>query len=291
MATFQNATTDIHAFSTYLVQENQGYGAFWRPAKTQGGRWSGSGLTLFAPFWVEAGAVRAVRDGAIQNSAEKLAELVYTLTGSRLSEEILIFSGHGTDPVNIRTLSVQRLEKALDAWNFWRSYGTCPPPACLTEEEFAAKRATRGVGPNLTAGEALRGLAQRRDAGDAQLSIEYEPAHPEGYWKESWDWEVLVYGIGRARGSADTEGKEPDYFVFEDIGSRDEWEYEKDGHSWKVLRTFHVFETEGGLKAEYRWSRAYELPEKEGAFFRPSHREYAVTDEKEPPEWVTVRPW
>ena len=283
---FVNTSNDIDAIATFAINT----GAYWRPAKTQGGRWSGSGLTLFGPFWVEEGAVRAFREDVIPADGDKLLELVYGMPGS-LVGELVIFSDHGTEPVNIRTLNVQRLLEALQDWNLWRPYGTSLPPACSTEEDFAAKRATRGVGPNLTAGEALRGLVQRRGAGEARLSIEYDPASPEGYWKESWDWEVLVSGIGRARGSSETEGVEPSYFVFEDIGDRDEWEYEEGGQTWKVVRTFHVFPSEGGLKAEYRWSRAYDLPEEEGAPFGSWHTEYAITDDKDGAEWAMERPW
>ncbi len=279
---FVNAKSTVCALTSYVVREDQGYGAFWRPAKTQGGRWSGSGATLFAPFWVEQGAVLAVREDCLPNSPEVFA-------AQRGQVPLLVFSGHGTSPENIREIDPAKYAESLQTWSYWRRYKTCAPPTCRCEEDYLAKRATRGTGPNLTAGEALRGLAQRNGAGDAQLSIQYEPAHAAGYWPESWEWGILVKNIGRARGYSEVEGAEPTYFVFEPL-EREESEEEESGKTWKVYRTFHVFQAEDGLKAEYRWSRSYPLPDESG--YQKWHIEYATSSEADrPEEWAKERPW
>jgi hypothetical protein len=251
-------------------------------------------LTLFAPIWVEKGALPAVREDSVPNSPEKLEELLQSLYGDSWSKILWIFSGHGTEPHNIRRLDACLLKEALASWRIWREWATNhgTPPSSDTEEGRIARRATRDAWDCLTAGEALVGLPMRSGGAESQLGITYDPAK-EGYWPESWDWSILVEGLGRAVGSSEVEGKEPGCFRFEPCSRSDSWGYTEDGKEWKVRRTFHVFRKEDGeMQAEYRWHRWYEAPLEEGEVYAKYVAEYMVTEDLDHDQtWGTERPW
>ncbi len=171
-----------HSF-TFVVEEKK---KKFRPAKVLGGRWSRSGKTIW-PDWVEKGALPAYRDDCIPGDEE-------------LPTRLIVFSGHGTNPENIRELDPDVLREHRQAWKAWREEGdlTVPPPRGHSEEYHLARWETRRdavPGTLLTHGEATRGVLERfRKLGSAytvELTIADTP-EADGRVR----WEITIYEGG-----------------------------------------------------------------------------------------------
>lgn len=231
---YSNFSGVIDALTCQVVETSAG----WKPAADLGGRTSRSGLTIW-PEWIEAGAIPAYREDSLPE---------------QLPERLVLFSGHGTNPENIRELSRERFIDALAMWTAWRDDGgvglhDAAPPACTCEEDFLGKRRSRtttGNADTLTHGEAIRGLLARAGA-DATAVLDIEDT-PDEDGQVRWDLTVSdSFGPRfRAYGFA-AQGQTPVRWKCSQEGAQTSWDEATPAGVVRHFNTFHA--------ADDRWEK------------------------------------
>lgn len=149
----------VDAYNSIVVRD----GGCYRISDLMGGYSSRSGLTR-RPAWIEAGAIKAVREDCL---VRYIAE---PSIGSAIEDTVVVFHDHGTKPKWMSLVHTRDVMPRLKAWREFRLNGKSLP-----DGEGLVNRAVRlytrplYTEAHLTFGEGLDGLPRRFP--DAQLIL------------------------------------------------------------------------------------------------------------------------